>query len=218
MVISDIHPFMFIRIPKNASTSLATFFIQNYCGQKAINTGIGDSRIKSSNVPSAVIEKYKTQYRIIHLTLNEIIQEGLITEDDARNRKVIGILRNPLERQLSLFFFKHRSNKSNATPQKFKQDMQHGFMENDGSNRILQTDYLKIRNENVGEFWKYDNLDEHISQFVDEHHHKPAHPLKSFKSSFKPKRTNLINEYYDAITRRAVETYFAKDFEALELN
>ena len=215
MVISDLHPFLFVRIPKNASTSLATFFVENYCGPNSINTGIGDSRIKPSNVPASVIEKHKTQYRIIHLTLNEIIEERLITEEDARSRRVIGVIRNPLERQLSLFFFKNRSNKRGATPEAFRKDMQNGYMEKDGSNHILQTDYLKIGEENVGEFWKYDNLDMHLDRFSEEYG-QPKFPIKSFKSNIKPDSENLISDYYDDATRKAVEEYFMKDFEEYE--
>ena len=215
MVISDLHNFIYIRIPKNASTSLATFFVQNYCDENSIYTGIGDAGIKPQNVPAEVIQKHKVQYRIIHLTLSEIIQEGLISEEDARKKKVIGVIRNPLERQLSLYFFKNRSMSHRISVENFKRETAKGFIESDGSNHILQSDYLKIGDENVGEFWKYDNLDYHIEQFI-EQHGKPEFPIKQFKSNIKPKNDNLINEYYDAATRKAVEEYFAKDFELYE--
>lgn len=215
MVISDLHNFIYIRIPKNASTSLATFFAQNYCDDKSIYTGIGDAGIKPQNVPTEVIQKHKVQYRMIHLTLNEIIQEGLISEEGARKKKVIGVIRNPLERQLSLYFFKNRSTKNRVSAENFRKVMSKGFIESDGSNHILQTDYLKIGDENVGEFWNYDNLDEHIEQFI-EQYGKPRFPIKQFKSNIKPKNDNLINEYYDVATRKAVEEYFAKDFELYE--
>lgn len=215
MVISELNKFIYIRIPKNASTSLATFFIQNYCDKNYIYTGVGDANIRPHNISESIITKHKVQYRIIHLTLNEIIQEGIITEEEARNKKVIGVIRNPFERQLSLFFFKNRSNKSKATVDNFRKELIKGFIESDGSNHILQTDYLKINNENIGEYWKYDNLDQHLLEFIEEHG-PPKHQIKSFKSKFKPKNKNLVDEYYDLATRKAVEEYFAKDFEEYE--
>lgn len=215
MVISDKNQFIFIRIPKNASTSLATFFVQNYCGSNAKYTGIGDSGVKPKNIPQEVLNKYRTQYRIIHLTLNEIIQERIITEDQARSRKIIGVIRNPLERQLSLFFFKNRNRKNAATVSAFRTIMQKGFYEEDGSNHILQTDYLKIGDESVGEFWNYDKLDNHIDKFIFKYG-EPQYPIGKFKSNFKPKDENLVSEYYDLATRKAVEKYFEKDFEEYE--
>lgn len=215
MVISDSNNFIYIRIPKNASTSLATFFVKNYCKVNDKWTAIGDAGIKSSNVSSDVIAKYRKQYRFIHLTLNEIINEGVITEAEARSKRIIGVIRNPLERQLSLYFFLNRQNRGAATVSQFRSLMQKGFYESDGSNHILQTDYLKIGDESVGELWKYDNLDEHVEQFIAEYG-RPMFPLKLFKAGFKPKNADLINEYYDAATRKAVEEYFAKDFEAYE--
>ena len=215
MVISDTNNFLYIRVPKNASTSLATFFVQNYCNANDKWTSIGDSGLKTNNISEEVIKKHRKQYRFIHLTLNEIIQEGVITEEDARKKKIIGVIRNPLERQLSLYFFLNRQSSGTESVTQFRNIMQKGFYESDGSNGILQSDYLKIRDENVGEFWKYDNLDTHIKQFI-EQYGKPDFPIKQFKSNIKPKNKNLINEYYDAATRKAVETYFTKDFELYE--
>lgn len=215
MVISDTHNFIYIRVPKNASTSLATFFVKNYCNVNDKWTTIGDAGIPTSNISKEVIAKYRKQYRFIHLTLNEIIQEGIITEANARSKKIIGVVRNPLERQLSLYFFLNRQKSSQATVSQFRSVMQKGFYQSDGSNHILQTDYLKIGEQSVGEFWKYDKLDDHLEDFISEHG-QPMFPLKSFKSNFKPKKQDLISEYYDAPTRKAVEEYFAKDFEIYE--
>lgn len=215
MVISDKNQFIYIRIPKNASTSLATFFVQNYCGPEDKWSSIGDAGIPTVNIPQNVIDKHREQYRFIHLTLNEIVQEGLITPDEVRLKKVIGVIRNPLERQLSLYFFKNRNHRNRCRPNEFQTLMRKGFYEEDGSNHILQTEYLKLGDENVGEYWKYDNLDKHLEQFI-EHYGEPKHPIQSFKSQFKPKNKDLINEYYDSSTRKAVEEYFAKDFEEYE--
>lgn len=215
MVISDKHNFIYIRVPKNASTSLATFFIQNYCDSNDKWTAVGDAGIPTNNISQRVIDKHKKQYRFIHLTLNEIIQENIIDEEQTRKKRIIGVIRNPLERQLSLFFFLNRKSNSASTVTQFRSVMDKGYYSSDGSNHILQTDYLKIRNDPVGEFWRYDELDNHIENFVEEYG-KPKFPIRSFKSTFKPRDVDLINEYYDSYTRKKVEEYFAKDFEAYE--
>lgn len=215
MVISEKHNFIFIRIPKNASTSLATFFIKNYCYKDDYYTSVGDSGIRNSRIPQAVLDKHRKQYRFIHLTLNEIIDEGIITREAARHKRVIGVIRNPLERQLSLYFFLNRNSPGAASISQFRSFMQKGYYESDGSNHILQSNYLKIGDENVGEFWNYDKLSDRVAEFKAQYG-KPSHDLQTFKSNFKPTNQNLINDYYDAATRKAVEEYFAKDFEIYE--
>lgn len=215
MVLSESDNFIYIRVPKNASTSLATFFIQNYCKASDKWSKVGDAGIPTRNIPDRVIDKHRVQYRFIHLTLNEIIDEGLITASEALKREVIGVIRNPFERQLSLYFFLNRNKRNECSPEMFRKLMQKGYYEADGSNHILQTDYLKIGDTNVGTYWKYDALDDHIRSFIDRHG-EPQHPIKTFKSNFKPKNENLVSDYYDAATRRAVEAYFAKDFEEYE--
>ena len=216
MVISEKYKTVFLRIPKNASTSLATFFIENCASPNDKYTGIGDAKINTQNIPNHIITKYKEQYRFIHLTLNELILENIISEQSAREKRVIGVLRDPIERQLSLFFYKHRTAKSLATPEKFRSEFRSGYHATDKSNHILQTDYTKIGEEQRGEFWLYDNLECHLNNYVKENNIEVKSDLKSFKSNFKPRNENLIQEYYDTKTMDAVKEYYARDIELHE--
>lgn len=216
MIISHSNNYIFIRVPKNASTSLATYFVNNYTDKNDIYTGIGDSRIPTNNISQDTINKYKHEYRFIHLTLNEIINEGLISADDARKKRVIGVIRHPLERQLSLFFFKNRTNKENNTPENFRKMFADGYHKTDGSNHIIQTEYLKIGDEIVGEYWPYPLLTKRLHEFTSSMDKAPTYTLPAFKSNFKPKDNELINKYYDNKTRDAVLDYFHKDLVLYE--
>lgn len=214
MVLSESNNFIFIRVPKNASTSLATFFVQNYCkGRDDRYTPIGDSGVKPRGVSDQLISKYRTQYRFIHLTLQELVDEGVIAADSAKRKEVITVIREPLERQLSLFFFKHRATRDQATVENFRKTYQSGFDQEDGSNHILQSDYGKLNGERITTPWVYDFIPEHLAHFAARRRVEPDTPLAKFKSGIKPERQTLIDDYYDAATKRAVEQYFAQDFE-----
>lgn len=214
MVICEQSNFMFIRIPKNASTSLASFFVKGYCDSNDKYTKIGDAGINNHNIPKTVLDKYKKGYRFIHLTLNEIINEDLISEESARSKRIIGCIREPFDRQLSLYFFLNRG-KDKATPEHFRECFQSGYHATDENNKILQSDYLKIGDESVGEYWAYEYLSDHINTFIEENQPKSLVSLPKYKSHHRSilDKDKLLDEYYDQKTRDAVMKYYDKDFE-----
>ena len=215
MVISDTHRFIFLRVPKNASTSLATFFVMNYCSSRDdVYTGIGDSRIQSKNIPQNVLNKYRQDYRFIHMTLNEILQNNLVSESYARKCKTIGVLRDPFDRQLSLYFFKKRR-RGDPSPDEFRKMFRNGYCEDDSNNRILQSQYLKIGDQSVGEWWLYEDLNQHLAEFQREHSTGVAIDLPHYKSSFRKTfdKQKQIEYYYDDKTRNAVLDYFGDDVD-----
>ena len=218
MVISDQHKFIFLRVPKNASTSLATFFVKGYChSPNDIHTGIGDSKISSKNINLSLQEKYRKHHRFIHLTLNEIINNQVITESYARRCKIIGVIRDPLDRQLSLYFFKRRG-KGDTTPNGFRSMFRNGYCEDDNNNHILQSDYLKIGDQSVGEWWLYDDLDKHLAEFKSQYPLPNNIELPTYKSSFRKSvdKAKQLDEYYDDATRDAVLDYYARDVDLYE--
>lgn len=214
MVICKERKFIFLRVPKNASTSLATFFVQGYCDSNDIYTGIGDSKITRQNIPDAVHSKYRQGYRIIHLTLNEILHNNLLDESFARQCKIFGVLRDPFDRQLSLYFFKNRR-RGNVSPKGFRQMFRNGYCNGDLNNQILQSDYLKIGDQSVGEWWLYDTLNQHLAEFQQQYPPTTNVDLPQYKSSFRKSvdKQALIDEYYDDETRQAVAEYYANDID-----
>lgn len=212
MVICDKYNFNFIRIPKNASSSLAHFFVKNCCNQRDIYTEVNDAGIANNNVPHNIVLKYKNQYRFIHLTLQEIIDNGLINKSDAIKSTNIGVIRNPFDRQLSLYFFLNRKTGNNS-PDQFREHFKNGYHYKDGSNHILQTNYLTVDGDDRGEWWSYDNLDQHINGFIKRNNISVNTDLQQFKSEMKPKNATLFDQYYDQNTISAVRKYYEKDFE-----
>lgn len=217
MVSSHNYNSIFLRVPKNASTSLATWFIRNACDKSDIWTGIGDSGIEPNNFPQAVLNKYRVQYRKIHMTLNELVNENVIPFKVAQNRRIIGVVRNPYHRQLSLFFF--RAKNTDKSVEAFRKEYAKGCHSIDLNNQILQSHYFYLGDDFApnAEPWLYEEINTNLEKFIKETGLTVKHPLATYKSNRKPKdMESLEKEYYDDATREAVYNYYKKDFDLIE--
>lgn len=206
MIINFKYNFILLRVPKNASTSLASFFVNNLCSKDDIYTRINDNRTPDVNVPPSLIAKYKKDYRFIHLTLNELIDNQLITAEKARSMKVITVIRNPMDRQLSLFFWKNR----HGTPEQFQKQFANGYHNTDLSNKITQYQYGCINDQHIAECWLYENLDYHVKQFLKEIDRQDISVnLPKHKSNI----TRNDNQYWNDQTRSSIVKYFNDDIQ-----
>lgn len=206
MIVSYSKNFIFLRIPKNASSALAKYFVDR-CDKSVDKwTILHFSGIRENKIPKDLVRKYAFQYRHVHLTLQEILDEKIITQSEAESMKKIAVIRNPLHRQLSLYFFLVKNKgKTAASPEQFREWFKNGYHYSDVNNRPTQSDYVKLDNmiaPNV-EFWKYEDIQDHI----------PAQ-LEYINSGFRPQNIeNLVAEYYDKNTQKAVEKYYAEDIQ-----
>lgn len=205
---------LFVRIPKNASTSLATFFIEN-CKphDDDVHMAIIDSKIPMKNVPPEVIKKFSLNHEFIHLTLQQIVDNGVVSRNLVMDTDVYGVLRNPLERQVSLFLFLTRNNRPARTVDGFRDTFKDGCHPTDPSNRKLQTDFLTLDGVPMGKFLLYEKLTDHLDCIIKEKKIKIKKPLAKFKSQFRKRpMEELIDEYYDDATRDAVVSYYEADW------
>jgi len=209
MVVSYSNNFIFLRVPKNASSSLAEYFVRNKCNKETdMWTIVNDCGIRENKVPKDVVRKYAHQYRHIHLTLQELVDNALITPTEASDMTKIVVIRNPLHRQLSLFFFLCRNKKRVSSPEEFRKVFAQGKHESDKNNVFTQAEYAKLDGEiapNV-DFWKYEDVNNKIGN------------LEKRKSGFRPQKDidELVAEYYDDATRLAVLNYYAEDMKIYE--
>ncbi len=217
MVISHSNNFIFLRVPKNASSSLAEYFVRNFCNTNDAYTAVNDCGILTHNVSKQVIRKHNKQTHYIHMTLQELIDDQIITEEKAQSMKKIIVLRNPIHRQISLYFFLCRLKRTNPSPQDFRDKFKNGCHESDSNNAIRQMDYVKINGvqaKNI-ELWDYNNIDQKLYDMSIGR--KINTKLSKHKSDRRPKVDieELVNEYYDDDTRKAVEIYYEEDIEFL---
>lgn len=213
MVICEKHKFIFLRIPKNASSSLAEFFVNNFCEKSDTWTEVNDCGIRDNNIDPILIRKYRHQYRFIHLMLQELVGNKVITTKDVDNKQIISVLRNPHMRQLSLYFFLKRG--QGKSVDEFRHIFREGKHETDTSNSILQVDYAKLDGVDRGTWWSYNKLDQELANFCKEKGIGQGIKLKKFKGGYTPKQIELFEQYYDQKTIDAVKKYYEKDFEKL---
>lgn len=176
-------------------------------------TEVNDCGIRDHKVDINVINKFRHQYRWIHLTLQELVDNGLVTRYDAHNKDVISVLRNPYMRQISLYFFLTRGREKN--PEEFRHIFRDGKHQTDISNAILQTDYSRLDGVDCGTWWNYNKLGDHLDDFSKSRSITPHTKLENRKGTWTPKDQSLFEQYYDEKTKDAVRKYYEKDFEKM---
>lgn len=211
MIRSDSHKFIFLRVPKNASSSLAQWLIMNYTDKDDIYTEVNDGGIPHRGVN--FMRKYHKDSHFIHMRLQELFDEGVVHKGHLKDYETIAVIRNPLERQLSLFFFLSRLHGYQPTVEKFRKDFAGGCHMEDTNNQILQTDYTTVNGVDHGTWWVYENIESHVREF-EKKHGKAKSILGKLKAGITP--LDKINEFYDDKTRRAVYEYYQKDFNLYE--
>jgi hypothetical protein len=195
---------IFLRVPKNASSSLSTWFIRNLASSNDVYSEVDDDGIKENNYPYSIKRKYRNCRHDLHLTLQELVKEKLVNVND--QTKVISVIRNPIERQLSLFHYRCK----NPTVNSFRKDFKNGYYAYDPYNKILQKDYNKLNGKYIGEYWLYENIDYHLSKLCSDLNIK-KHKLDQFKRSGLKYTPEFVNKYYDKDTLERVSSFYRQD-------
>ena len=212
MYVSHKFKFIFLRSPKTASSSLSEFFINNIPDDNAIYTPVEDSKIKGTLDP-LIIRKYKTNFKYYHFTIEDLIKEKIITEHHARTYRVISVLRDPIDRQKSFFYFysKWKAKGRPLTLDLYKSLTPQVWFQGEPNSSMLQADFCKLNGEYIGEYWLYENLENHLNQFMKDIKVESLYPLAKHKSGFRKNRGNEIQFDEESISK--LKKVFAKDFE-----
>lgn len=201
--------FCFIRVPKNASSTIMHYLYQNVCNQKEdiITQGITEypARISFINCPRLEHSHVDAQFAIDKLKIPA----------DAR---FVGVIRNPLEKQLSLYMFRILNNIYGVkpSPEHFRSMLDNGELKD---NRPWQTQhqhtFLEYNGNTIGEWWLYDNINDYLCEFMKEYDIVERVPLQKLNASPGTKG-NLIDIFYDADSKAQAIKAFAKDIEIYE--
>lgn len=212
MYLSHKYKFLFLRTPKTASSSLSDFFIRNIDDPDAIYTEVEDSNLPGT-LSESIVGKYRP-YAFYHFTVQQLIDEGVLTEDQAREYYCFALLRNPIDRAKSFYYFykKFRSPHTPADLNEYKSWVHNGVFDNDQNSAIVQTDLLKIRGELIGEYWLYEDLSTRLEYFMEHVLSVPIRfPLPQHKTDTRKNRDNEI--MFDEETLRDLEVHFKNDFD-----
>jgi len=211
MYLSHKYKFLFLRTPKTASSSLSDFFIRNVDDPDAIYTEVEDSNLPGT-LDESIVSRYRP-YAFYHFTLNQLMAEGVITEEQAREYDVFALLRDPVDRAKSFYYFykKFRTPGRDASLEEYKSWTNNGVFDNDANSAIRQSDLLKIGEERVGRFWLYENLEEELFQFCYNNKIVIEHPLPKHKTDTRKDKSSEIS--FDIEALQGLNAHFKEDME-----
>ena len=167
MYVSHKYNLIFVRPPKTGGTSIEQFFVDNLPDPDAIY-GPDNHAERVGSMSESITEKYLEAHEYKHMTLQQIVDEGIVTEDQANQYDVVCVIRNPIDRQLSSYFHMKR----HYFPGEVSLE-DYRIISNRGqklrgvpySDRN-QVDYLKLNGNLVGEFWLFENMELLATQYV----------------------------------------------------
>ena len=141
--------------------------------------------------------------------------ENLNVPPDSR---FVGVIRHPLEKQLSLYLFRILRGvyKNKPTPEHFRSLLVNGELTDD---KYWQTQhqhtFLEYNDQLIGEWWLYEKVEAHLHDFMNQYGLVEKIPLQKLNTSPGSKK-DLIDVFYDEETKKMAMTAFEKDFELYE--
>jgi hypothetical protein len=212
MYISHKYKFIFLRTPKTASSSLSEFFIKNIPDPSAVYTPVEDSNLDGTLNPG-IIQKYEHDHKFYHFTLQDLIYENIITEFQARTYKSFAVLRDPIDRQKSFYYFYKKWKNRARLPslREYKKWTPNGTFVKEPNSAIRQTDFLSLNGKIIGDYWLYENLNAELNNFMKSLDLNVIHPLPKHKTNFRKNRDNEIQ--FDEEDLKKLQIVFESDFK-----
>lgn len=137
-----------------------------------------------------------------HIGISTAIENGLLTI----NNRFIGVIRNPIERQLSMYLYRQRQKRysEKLSIEDFRNKIKLGAINDHLWQMQLQSSFMEYNKEIIGELWLYEEVNERFKEFG---------TLKVKNKSFSGNTKDFIDIFYDKPTLKAVESYWRKDIE-----
>lgn len=167
MYVSHKYNLIFVRPPKTAGTSIEQFLIENLADPDAIYSP--DITVKRpGSLDDSITKKYLDAHEYKHMTLQQLLDEGIVNGMQATQYDVFCVIRNPIDRQLSSYLHMKRYY--------FPGDISvedYRIISNRGQRMRgvpytdrQQVDYIKLNNKIVGKFWLYEDIETQVSQYL----------------------------------------------------
>jgi hypothetical protein len=212
MYVSHKYKLIFLRTPKTASSSLSEFFIKNIPDPDAIYTPVEDSGI-GGTLSEKVMDKYKLYFAYYHFTLQDLVDNNIITLQQALEYRSIAVIRNPVDRQKSFYYFYKRWKQagSESSLAQYKAWTPQGFFRGEPNSSILQSSILEYNGEIKGDYWLYPNIGNELSKLMRELNLQTTHPLPNHKNDFRTNRDDEI--VFDKEALDVLSRHFGADIE-----
>lgn len=201
----------YIRVPKAASSSIMEYFYKNICDTKTdiISHGITNypERLSFINCPKLKHSHVDAKFSIDELNV-------------PNNAKFIGVVRHPLERQISLYLFRIRNDVykcgKHDMPTHFRSKLINGELQDrQAHQKKHQHTFLEYKEPINSEWWIYERVEQHLMDLMKEYKIEQkvnfGYLNKSTQSLGKSKE--LIDVLYDDNTKKLAEKAFEKDID-----
>ena len=194
----------FIRIPKNASSSVMHFIYHNMCEDEDVV-----SRMYEWNAEH--IEKiYYKNCPVLphsHVDYKYVVEQGIVPA----SAHFVGVIREPLERVLSLYLHRIRDNKYGMvlpSPKHFESQFIDGVFQDKPQQSQPQHTFLP---EN-GEYMLYDTIEEQLVSLCNRYEIEVKEPLIRLNKS--PGHTKeLVKHFFSPELISSIQRKYAEDFE-----
>jgi hypothetical protein len=203
-----------VRVPKAGSQSLLMFFFKNLYDETTDKI----SRMPglSEDKMSLTFEKNPDwPFKSSHITVSNLIDHNIVD----KSANFIAVVRNPLEKFLSLYFYFLRMGKyDNVIPSKehFHSMFNAGtYMRVKEHHIIPQHKFLEFNGETIGNWWSFDFLNEHVNELCNEHSIYPKYKFQHLNKS-PGNKSKLINHFYSDDLIRDIKTIYQNDFDLYE--
>ena len=197
----------FIKIPKNASTSFSNYLIETLVTAEDTYTLTADrsfnlTAMKSQNIP----EGYTTKSHLTYAQCSSLVPSDTLC---------YGIIRNPLERMLSLYIYRLQQRAyGNILPsvEHFRSLIKNGVFQDFAWQQIAQTTFLAGA---VHKHWMlYDTLSDEVQSFA-KIYNIPTDNFPKINVSAGNKQ-QLITKYFDTALIQEVRSNYYEDFNLYE--
>lgn len=196
------HKIVFVKIPKNASEAIAHHLFQYASSSEDVFT--------YDNGISQNIDLHHAKH--CHMDVDYILKHNLATIDN----RFIAVIRDPIERLLSLYLYRCRQNRYGikSSPEDFRYRAQRGFIQDHAWQTQLQSTFLIGAKDK--QYWFYEDLNHSMSSLARECEFSDV-PIITINKSVQGINTkDLIDVFYDSITIKAVHKYWEEDFVLYE--
>lgn len=199
--------FNFISVPKNGSTSIRRFFIDNVVQLEDVYADYYQSETErwSRNLSSE-------HARYSHMDLQYAIDNDLIDPLET----IVAVVREPFERLLSLYLYRFKQGALNEKPsvEHFRRSVADGYLPDQPWQNQTQASFLRYNGKPLGKWWLFEDIDYRLVQFCLKRRIKMRVPPRRQNVSLKSYETrDYLTTFYDKATTEAVARYYAEDIE-----
>lgn len=151
MIVSNSRKFVYLRVPRTGSTSLANFLIEHvdFCRETDFHTPVPYNRVAGLNMSAA---------NRVHATLEDIVGYGILRHP-IEDYAIFGIVRDPVDRFISSAW--HACKHHGIQARDNDEAVAYGWRVADPQEPIfrLQADWLLHERQQINRIFAYEHLD-----------------------------------------------------------